>query len=575
MAGPGLFHRYFRKRQLRTTEPFFKYLEKWILLSSILGLLTGGAVAVFDNVTNLKLWTYFSNFFSIHVYVIFPIVIMGLLISGLLLKWSSTPLGSGTEEVVKAYNEDSELDYRSFFKKMCAAAVTIGFGGSAGQEGPSVYAGGAIGSWLWTKLKGKGLNVDDRRILMLAGAAAGIGAVFKAPLTGIVFALEVPFKDDLAHDALVPAMVASVTSYLVLIAVDGSEPLFRFLPGIVDVTKLNAGDLVTTAILAVICGLAALAFIGVYKNVTKILMKSVPRFYLRAIIGGVIVSAIGVLSVWMYNEPFPLGLSYDLIRLALTQNTLATTLLILFGLKLAATSFTMGSTGDGGIFIPQIVMGATIGAAFAQIVAPSRLDLYVAVGMASFLAAGYKTPLASVTFVAETTASPGYLIPSLIAAAISYSITGEASVSDHQKLRNEIDISQIAQLKASDVMTRKTIAVPADVSVLDFVEEYLFVYQHKRFPVVDKNGLVGMMSGAEVKDIPREKWFETRVIDVCDRNFKTAYPDDDLQKTMDLMQKAGIGRVMIVDRDKPTRIVGVVSKTDIIRELERERIGAG
>jgi len=277
----------------------------------------------------------------------------------------------------------------------------------------------------------------------------------------------------------------------------------------------------------------------------------------------------------MYKEPFPLGLSYDLIKLALTQNTLATTLLILFGMKLVATSFTMGSTGDGGIFIPQIVMGAAIGAAFAQIVAPSRLDLYVAVGMASFLAAGYKTPLASVTFVAETTASPGYLIPSLIAAAISYSVTGEASVSDHQKLRNEIDISQIAHLKASDVMTRKVIAVPAEVSVLDFVEEYLFVYQHKRFPVVDKNGLVGIMSGAEVKPIPRETWFETRVIDVCNKNVKTAYPDDDLQKIMDLMQEANIGRVMIVDRIRPSRIIGVVSKADIIRELERERMGVG
>jgi len=574
MANPNMLHKYFRNRQLRTSEPFFKYLEKWILLSGLLGLLTGGAVAVFDYVTNLKLWAYFSNYFSNHVYAILPIVITGLLISGLLLKLSSTTSGSGTEEVVKAYNADEGLDYRSFFKKMCAAVVTIGFGGSAGQEGPSVYAGGTIGTWLWTKLHGHGLDVDDRKILMLAGAAAGIGAVFKAPLTGIVFALEAPFKDDLAHDALVPAMVASVTSYLVLIAIDGSAPLFRF-PGLVDITTLNAVDIVTTAILAVICGMSALAFIGVYKNVTKLLVKSVPRFYLRAIIGGVVVSLIGVLSVWMYKEPFPLGLSYDLIKLALTQNTLVTTLLVLFVMKLVATSFTMGSTGDGGIFIPQIVMGAAIGAAFAQIVAPSRLDLYVAVGMASFLAAGYKTPLASVTFVAETTASPGYLIPSLIAAAISYSITGEASVSDHQKLRNEIDISQIAHLKTSDVMTRRVIAVPADVSVLDFVEEYLFVYQHKRFPVVDKNGLVGIMSGGEVRDIPREKWFETRVIDVCNRNFKTAYPDEDLQKIMDLMQEAGIGRVMIVDRSKPSRIIGVVSKSDIIRELERERMGAG
>jgi predicted transcriptional regulator len=124
-------------------------------------------------------------------------------------------------------------------------------------------------------------------------------------------------------------------------------------------------------------------------------------------------------------------------------------------------------------------------------------------------------------------------------------------------------------------MTRKVIAVPDELSVLDFVEEYLFVYQHKRFPVVDRNGLVGMMSGAEMKDIPREKWFDTRVIDVCNRTFKTAYPGDDLQKIMDVMQEEGIGRVMIVDRDKPNRIIGVVSKTDIMRELEHERMGTG
>jgi CIC family chloride channel protein len=569
----NIFRRYFRERQLRTSEPFFKYLEKWILLSSLLGLMTGGAVAVFDYVTNLKLWAYFSNFFSIHVYAILPIVIAGLLISGLLLKWSSTPSGSGTEQVVEAYNEDEELDYRSFFKKMLAAVITIGFGGSAGQEGPSVYAGGAIGSWLWTRLNWSGLNSYDRKIMLLAGAAAGIGAVFKAPLTGIVFALEAPFKDDLAHDALVPSMVASVTSYLVLISIDGSAPLFRF-AGAVDISMLSLVDMATAAVLAAICGLSALVFIWAYKNVTRILLKSFPRFYFRAVIGGIVVSIIGILSVVIYKAPYPLGLSYDLIKLALSQNSLSTTLLILFGMKLVATSFTMGSTGDGGIFIPQIVMGAAIGGAFGQIVAPSRIDLFVAIGMASFLAAGYKTPLASVTFVAETTANPAYLIPSLIGSAISYSITGEASVSDHQKLRNEIDITQIAHLKASDVMTTRVIAVPAEVSVLDFVEEYLFIFQHKRFPVVDREGLVGIISAGEIKDVPREKWFETKIIDVCNRNYRAAYPDSDLQKIMDLMNEADIGRVPIVDKSRPTKILGIVSKADIIRALERERLGS-
>ena len=296
-------------------EPFFKYLEKWILISGLVGLLTGGAVAVFDYVTNLKLWTYFSNFFSNHVYMIFPIVITGLLISGLLLKLSSTPSGSGTEEVVKDYNEDEELDYRSFFKKMLAAVVTIGFGGSAGQEGPSVYAGGAIGSWLWTRLKWRELNSNDRRIMLLAGAAAGIGAVFKAPLTGIVFALEVPFKDDLAHDALVPSMVASVTSYLVLISVDGSTPLFRF-ADVVNIATLSLTDMATAAVLAAICGLCALVFIWAYKNITRTLLQFFPRFYFRALIGGIVVSSIGVLSIWIYKNPYPLALS---------QNSLSTT----------------------------------------------------------------------------------------------------------------------------------------------------------------------------------------------------------------------------------------------------------
>jgi CIC family chloride channel protein len=536
--------------------------------------LTGIVVAIFDSVTNFTLWAFFSNFFAAKVYAIFPIVVAGLLISGLLLKWSSTPSGSGTEEVVKAYNEENgRMDSKSFLKKMLAAVVTIGLGGSAGQEGPSVYAGGAMGSWLWTKLKWRGLDSDDRRIMLLAGAAAGIGAVFKAPLTGIVFALEVPFKDDLAHDALVPSMVASVTSYLVLISVDGAAPLFQF-AGVVDIAKLSLVDMATAAVLAAICGLCALVFIWAYKNITRTLLQFFPRFYFRALIGGIVVSSIGILSVWMYKEPYPLGLSYNLIKLALSQNSLSTTLLVLFGMKLVATSFTMGSTGDGGIFIPQIVMGAAIGGAFAQIVAPSQVDLFVAVGMASFLAAGYKTPLASVTFVAETTASPGYLIPSLIAAAISYSITGEASVSDHQKLRNEIDVTQIAHLKASDVMTKRVIAVPADVSVLDFVEEYLFVFQHKRFPVVDKEGLVGIISAAEIKDVPREKWFETKIIDVCNRNYRVAYADSDLQKIMDLMVQADIGRVPIVDRSRPTKMVGIVSKADIIRALERERTGS-
>jgi CIC family chloride channel protein len=566
-----LIDKYMRTPHLRTRESLIRYIEKWVLLSTVLGLLTGLVVALFDYVTNLELWSNLSRLFSQDPILVIPLAFVALFLSGVLLSKSSIPLGSGTEEVVNVYNNSEvKMDVRSFPQKMLAAVITIGLGGSAGQEGPSVYAGGVVGSWIWRRLRVVGLTDDDRRTLILAGAAAGIGAVFKAPLTGIIFALEVPFKDDLAHDALIPSLVGAVSSYLTLVAIDGPEPLFRF-PGVVS---LGLIDIAAAAILAVICGFAALAFIAVFKGLTKMMKRHNYPFYIKALIGAIAISAVGIVSVLLYHRPYPLGISYDLITLALTPNTLTSTLLALFIMKLVATSFTLGTTGVGGIFIPQIVMGATVGGLFGEAFFPSRPDLFVAVGMASFLAAGYKTPLASVAFVAETTSGPGYLIPSLIAAAISYSVTGEASVSEYQKLRGEIDITQIAHLAAKDVMTQRVISVPAEISVLDFVEEYLFRYQYKTFPVVDKDGLLGRITVSEVRDVAKDKWFEVKVVDICSKDLHPAYPDSSLQHILDVMYTDGLGRIPIVDRVKPKRIVGIVSKSDIIRALEKERLGA-
>jgi CIC family chloride channel protein len=566
----GSLHKYLKTPRLRTRESLISYIEKWVLLSTVLGLLTGVVVALFDYVANLTLWTYFSALFARNSLMIIPFVLIALFLSGLLMSRSATPLTSGTEEIIEAYNNpDGKIDERSFPQKMLAAVITIGLGGSAGQEGPSVYAGGVVGSWIWRKLGRVGLTEDDRRTLILAGAAAGIGAIFKAPLTGIIFALEVPFKDDLAHDALIPSLVAAVSSYLTLIAIDGSEPLFKF-PGIVSLSLM---DIATSALLGLLAGISALGFIVVYKGVTRILKPLGTKFYYKALIGTCVLSIIGIISVWLFHRPYPLGISYDLINLALTPNTITSTLLALFVMKLLATSFTLGSTGVGGIFIPQIVMGASLGGLFGEAFFPSKLDLFVAVGMASFLAAGYKTPLASVAFVAETTSGPGYLIPSLIAAAVSYSVSGEASVSHHQKLRDEIDVTQIAHLTANEVMTKKVVAVPAELSVLDFVEEYLFTYQYKSFPVVDKDGLLGRISLVQVRTVPREKWFETKVVDICSRDIHPAYPDSQLQEVLDLMYYKGLGRIPIVDRAKPRRVVGLVSKSDIIKALEKERLG--
>ena len=303
--------KYLKRPRLRTRESFLSYLKKWVMLSTVLGLLTGIVVALFDYVTNLTLWTYFSSEFSINYLFIIPSVLVALLLSGFLLSKSSTPVNSGTEEIIEAYNDpNGKFDTRSFPLKMVAAAVTIGLGGSAGQEGPSVYAGGVVGAWVWSKLGRIGLTEDDRRTLILAGAAAGIGAVFKAPLTGIIFALECPFKDDLAHDALVPSLVAAVSSYLTLVSIDGSAPLFQF-PGLASFSLVDIG---ASAILGLIVGIAALGFIVVYKGITRVMKRLTGKFYYKSLIGACALSIIGIASVILFRKPYPLGISYDLIN---------------------------------------------------------------------------------------------------------------------------------------------------------------------------------------------------------------------------------------------------------------------
>jgi len=570
----------FRKYLSRPTRPrgsFLPYIRKWLIVSMALGLITGIIVALFDFVANLSLWSNFSTLFASDYLLIFPSLLFAFLLSAFLLCRSVTRIGSGTEEVIDSYNNpSSQVDVRSFPLKMLAAAITIGLGGSAGQEGPSIYAGGVVGTWISRKFRAMGFTDDDRRTLMLAGAAAGIGAIFKAPLTGIIFALEAPFKDDLAHEALVPSLLSSVVSYLTLISIDGSATLFQF-PGMTSFSLLPFGpsalDLVGSAVLGLVVGVAALAFIGFYKGVVRIVKRVPGSFYYKSLIGASAVTVIGILCVIWFHKPYALGISYDMINLSLTPGMSPLTLLTLFAMKLVATSFTLGTTGVGGIFVPQIVMGASIGGLFGELLFPSRVDLFVAVGMASFLAAGYKTPLAAVAFVAETTVGPAYLIPSLIAAAISYSLSGEASVSDQQKLRDEIDITQIAHLNAADIMVKQVVSVPADLSVLDFVEEYLFIYQYKTFPVVDQEGLVGRISLAEIRVIPREKWFDTKISDICSRDLHPAFPDSPVQGILDLMYSTGLGRIPIVDRNRPRRIVGIISKNDVIRALEKERLG--
>ena len=426
-----------------TSGHFREYSRKWILLAGMVGIVTGFITIVLDVVVRVLLLGndlggggftgYVTRVYDATPLAAFFLPFVGLVAAGLLLRKFSTPRNlTGTDELLEQYHTAGEGVHTTRGSvEYVAAVLTIGLGGSAGLEGPSIGAGGVVGSWVWRHLSRRfSLTHDDLRILLLAGASAGIAAIFKAPLTGIVFALEVPYKDDLARRAFLPSIISGVASYVTFASVEGSTPLFSFASTQVGFTP---GDLVLAAVFGVFVGVLAVAFSTLYHQTRRRLESLELPFMSRYLIGGAAVGAIALLVRVVYDSPYTFGPGYSLIQGGLSGSFGIQFLAAILVLRMVATAFTLGSGGVGGIFFPLVVFGSLTGSLFAILV-HGDVAVFASVGIAAFMSAGYKTPLAAVTFIGDTTGSVSFLVPAMVGSAIAYLVSGENSVSSEQRL---------------------------------------------------------------------------------------------------------------------------------------------
>lgn len=409
-------------------------IQKWLLIAPVIGIVTGLAITLVTTVILELIWARMLPFYLRHHWTIVPGLVVGFFLTGVIMqRRTPDPNEHSSEEIIRSYHErDGAIDMKPFWWKLLAAVTTVGSGGSAALEGPSIYGGGAIGSWLWTKLERFGLSERDRRLMLISGAGAGMAAVFRAPLTGIVFALEMPYKDDLAHEALLPSLIASVVSYGTLTAFLGTAPLFGFESGV----NFRSADLLWSALLGLGCGIIAMIFTTLFRRMRKFVVNSPVSHTKKLMIGGALTGVCGLLFVTFYpGALIPIGPNYEAARMILWNNYPSGELLCFAMLKLAATLFSLGTGGVSAMFVPLFLTGGALGRAFGHLISAAHgLNLYAAVGMAAFIAAGYKAPLTAVVFVAETTGGHTYIIPSLIGAACAYAISGESSASGDQWL---------------------------------------------------------------------------------------------------------------------------------------------
>jgi len=567
LAAPR-YRKYFALVHEDLSAVYSRDIHKWLFLAPLIGVVTGILITGVVLVILHFLWAFMLTFYYAHHLLIVPLTTLGFLLTGLIMQFlTPNPNQHSTEEIIASYHEhQGDINLHPFWFKLTAAATTVGFGGSAALEGPSIYGGGAIGSWLWGKIRGVKLTPADRRIMLISGAAAGMAAVFRAPLTGLIFALEMPYRDDLAHEAVLPSLIASVVSYATLVALLGAEPLFGF----IGASRFSEADLFWSALLGVVCGLAAMVFAITFRRFRSFCIKLPVPHTSKMVAGGIITGLCGLLFVKLYPAVplMPLGPNYEAVK-EMLANPHSTQCLLVFGvLKGLATLFSLGVGGVSAMFVPLLLMGGSIGKVFGQsVVHVSGIDLYAAVGMASFIAAAYKTPLAGVIFVAETTGGLAFLIPTLIGSAVAYAVSGEASVSADQRLHEVAKLSGPTGIRVRQIMQSQVVGVQGDATVRSFFDNVANSFRHQVYPVFKGKQATGLISLWEISQVPADRWAQTRVEDVACKEITQISDDADLSEAVRLLKRQQRDRLLLVTGGDGTP-VGIITDSDILQALE-------
>jgi len=490
--------------------------------------------------------------------------------------------GGGTGHVIDAFHR-----FRGFVRarvpviKTVISAITIGSGGSAGREGPITQIGGGIGSTIANIFK---LSDKDRRILLVSGMAGGIGSVFLAPMGGAFFGIEVLYKRDYEVEALIPAITASIVAYTVLEIIlceiagvpFGQIRIFKVHP----MRITSPVEFITYAILGMIAGLVGYVYIFSYQYSKKLFRSLGIPDHVKPAIGGLIV---GIMGIYVHQI---LGTGYGFSQMVLTnceKFTIAFLLFLAF-MKIFATTLTVGSGGSGGLFAPSLVIGSFLGGAvglfFHHLMPNVEPEAYALVGMAAFLAGVSKTPLTAIILVLEITGSYALLPATMIASVIAYMVTGEYTLYTKQvptrvespAHRSEmlIDLLEEITVKEAMVPAERVITVTPEHTVLDvlrLVEKTGYI----GYPVLENGKLVGIVTFEDAERIPVEDRAKTKVRDIMTRELIVAYPDEDLRSALAKMVNHNIGRLLVVPREDKSKLLGIITKGDIIRAYARVR----
>ncbi len=564
---------------------------KWTLLFVTIGLVAGGGSILFHFLTQVG-----GHFFmdlvagyrppepageaglfrpsdtplSRWILLVLP-ALGGVLSGAILYALAPEAEGDGADAAIEAYHEKKGfIRGRVPLVKIVTSTLTLTTGGSGGREGPIAQIGAGFGSFLATKLK---LSERERRIMMAAGLAAGIGSIFRAPMAGALFAAEVLYRDhDLESEVIIPAGIASVVAYCVFCLVFGWGSLFEA----PYFTFRNPMELLVYLVLALLVAGAGYVFVKLFYGVNGLFKRLNMPMYLKPALGGLLTGVVG------FFLPQTLSFGYGFLQQALFSELTIPFLLFLALGKMVTTSFSIGSGGSGGVFGPSVIIGGALGGVvgiFANTHFPGVVftpGAYVVVGMAGFFTAVSNTPVATILLVSEITGSYHLLLPSLLVCSVSYMLSKPYTLYVKQPKNRlaspahagDFFVDILQAIKVLDLMpyVRSVTVIPEDMSLCEFKRFFARTKQHY-FPVVDENRrMTGIFSSTDIRQVLFEPDVEPLVVmrDIAIPDIICTTPEEDLNSVLKKFTVKNLDSLPVVKKDDPGVLMGMLRRREVI-----------
>ena len=491
--------------------------------------------------------------------------VAGGLVIGLMARFGSEKIrGHGIPEALEAILIGrSRIEPNVAILKPVSSAVSIGTGGPFGAEGPIIMTGGAFGSLFGQLFH---LSGAERKTLLVAGAAAGMSAIFSAPMAAVLLAIEL-LLFEWKPRSFIPVCVASVVAAALRVPLLGAGPIFPVAPH----PSVSPAVLAVAVAAGVVAGLGSGLLTSLVYGFEDLFGKLPIHWMWWPAIGGLCIGLGGLV------EPRVLGVGYDTIHDLATGKLLGAAVLGLLAGKAVVWAFALGSGTSGGVLAPLLLMGGALGALEAPFLPVGDAGLWAMVGMAAMMGGTMRSPLTAIVFTLELT-HDWNILPALLVATVAAhgvtvlllrrSILTEKIARRGYHLVREYTVDPFELHRVEEVMDRDVPTIPGTTTVAELSRRIAAgdpVAQRQGTPIVDEKGeLVGIITRSDLMKAIEEKREEMTVLEAGTRDPVIGYGDELLRDAVRRMLDRGIGRLPIVDRKNPRRLVGYLGRSGVM-----------